>query len=132
MSHSTTYIAIQATIEAGERLTKAQGRSLLDYARMQSERAEKFAQSNARLQQIKDEMALDLEVEMERHGKLIAEWNELGHMLDEVLGTKVYCNELDGNIALWTVEYQGKTSRGHRSVADAYRAALSEIVQKEG
>lgn len=130
MTRATSFLAIQAAIEAGERLTLAQGRSLLSYAKMQAEQAEKFAQSLDKSRQAEHDLALDLLVSQERLARLIDEYNEICGMLDSLFGLKVYCNELDGKEPIWTVEYQGKVSRGHKSVAEAYKAALSDLMKK--
>jgi hypothetical protein len=121
MTRATSFNACKETVDSGQRLTIRQGKALLDYAAMQSDRAERHAMHAS-------QRAIDVEVLKEDYARLVEQWNGLVTALDLVLGIKVYSNELDEDKQpLWTVERDGKVlSTGHRTIALAYDWVLKE------
>jgi hypothetical protein len=63
--------------------------------------------------------------------KRSTQWNELTGMLSRLFDIRVYSKESDGDTILWTAEYQGKLSKGHRSVTAAYEAAIKDILAEK-
>jgi L-rhamnose mutarotase len=121
MSRTTSFNACKETVDSGQRLTVRQGKALLDYAIMQSDRAERHHRRA-------DTLAIDVEVLKEDYQRFVEQWNELVHLLDEALGIRIYSNEFDDDKnSLWTVERDGKVvSKGHATIAQAYASVLKE------
>jgi hypothetical protein len=115
MSRGTSFNACKEAIESGQRLTRWQDQALLDYAIMQSDRADSH-------QKRAETLAIDVEVLKEDYQRLVEQWNSLVTALDLALGVRIYSNEVDEDKQpLWTVERDGKVlSRGHRTIALAY------------
>lgn len=121
MIRATSFNACKEAVESGQRLTRWQGKALLDYAIMQSARAEAHALHASQL-------AIDVDVLKEDYQRLVEQWNSLVTALDLVLGVRVHSKDLDEDKEpLWTVEQDGKVlSSGHRTIALAYHWLLKE------
>lgn len=120
MNRGTSFNAIKEAATSEQRLTRPQCKALLDYALMQSERAERLAL------QI-DALTRDVAIAKEDYERLSQDWNSLVRMLDETLAIRMYCSELDSEKQpLWTIEKDGQViSKGHRSIMLAYASVLT-------
>jgi hypothetical protein len=95
MSRGTSFNEIVAAIEANERLTRAQVRSLLSYARIQEERADNHARRLSELRGTLEDAKTDLEIEKDHFIRLMKRWNGMIAMLHAFLGYKLYDDDTD-------------------------------------
>lgn len=120
-TRATSFNACQRTVENGYRLTRRQGIALIDYAQAQEARAN-------RQQTRADNLQIEVDANNEFSTRLVTQWNELCTVLDELFQVRIYSTELSREPSthmLWTCEYQDKKSKGHETIADAYRYALT-------
>lgn len=97
MSRKTSYNEIVAAIEAGERLTRAQGRSLLSYVQAQKMYAENADRRIVKVEADLHNAKTDLEIEKEFFTGLLRRWNAMIDMLHIFLGYKL--SDEGGDIA---------------------------------
>ena len=106
MGRGTSYHAISEAVAANERLTRAQGHSLLAYAQEQDECIEKQRTRILELERALEDARFAHERDKDMWTSLASKWNAMIHMLHTFLGCSLYDEGGD--------------------VAEQYRAALEE------
>jgi hypothetical protein len=97
MGRGTSYKDIQDAIAAGERLTRAQARSLLGYCQAYHSDSIEFVQSIARLERSLRDEQMSHEQDVALWTSLIKRWNSMIDMLHTFLGKRLY--DEDGDVA---------------------------------